>query len=193
MHAPGPDLQFDRVAARADYRRMQRLVHVELRHRYIVFEPARYRVPAGMRGTEHRIAVADGVHQDADAHQVVDVVEALILRDHLLVHRVHMLRAAGDPGLDLGLAQVCGDLLDHVLQERFAARRALGDQPRDLVVPLGEQRGEREILKLPLDRIHPEPVRERRVDLKRLAGLALLLRPGLGSAVSACCAAGRPA
>ena len=67
------------------------------------------------------------------------------------------------------------DPLDDLAEVGVAARRALGDQPDDLVVALRVQRGEREVLELPLDRVHAEPVRERGEHLERLAGLALLL------------------
>ena len=59
-------------------------------------------------------------------------------------------------------------------QELVARGRALGDQPHDLVVHLGVQGREREVLELPLDGVHAQPVRQRGVDLEGLAGLALL-------------------
>ena len=88
-----------------------------------------------------------------------------------------MLRPAGHPGLDLRLAQVGRHVLDDVLQEHIAPRRALGHQPGDLVVALGEQGGEGQVLKFPLDGVHAQPVRERREDLQHLARLLLLLGP----------------
>src|SRR5665648_838949 len=39
------------------------------------------------------------------------------------------------------------------------------------IVHLGVESGEGEVLQLPLDRVHAEPVRQRRLDLERLAGL----------------------
>ena len=177
VHAQGPDLQLDRLAAGADDRGVQRLVHVELRHRDVVLEPSGDGVPPRVDGAESRVAVADVVHQDADADQVVDVVEADVPGDHLLVDRVVVLRPAGHRGLDLGLAQVGADVLDDFLEEDVAPRRPAGHQPGDLVEPLGVQRLEGEILQLPLDRVHAEPVRQRSVDLQDLPGLALLLLP----------------
>ena len=85
-----------------------------------------------------------------------------------------MLRAPGDRGLDLRVLEVALDLADHLGQELVARRRALGDQPHDLVVDLGVEGGEREVLELPLEGVHAEPVGQRREDLERLAGLALL-------------------
>ena len=131
-----------------------------------------------MDDAERRVAVLDRIDQDADAHQVVDVVEADVPGDHLLVDRVVVLGAAGDLLVDLGLAQVGADVLDHFLQERLAPRRPVGHQADDLVEPLGVQGREGEVLELPLHRVHAEPVGERGEDLQGLPGLALLLLPG---------------
>ena len=169
------DLQLDRLAARADHRRVQRLVHVELRHRDEVLEPAGHRVPAGVQHAEHGVAVAQRVGEHADADQVVDVGELAAAHDHLLVDRVVVLGPAGDGGLDLRARAGRLDLVDHGGQELVACRRALGHQADDLVVHLGVQGGEREVLQLPLDRVHAEPVGQRCVDLERLAGDPLLL------------------
>ncbi len=169
VHAPGPDLQLDRLALRADHRRVQRLVHVELGHRDVVLEPPRDRIPPGVHGAEHRVAVPQRVDEDADADQVVNIVEADIPGNHLLVHGVVVLGPPGYPRLDLGLAQVRRYVLDDLLQEHVAPRGALGDQPGDLVVALREHRGEGQVLKLPLDGVHAQPVRERREDLQYLA------------------------
>jgi hypothetical protein len=129
-------------------------------------------------GAERRVTVADRVDQDPDADQIVDVVEPDVPGDHLLVDRVIVLGAAADRGPDLGLAQVTGDVLDDLLQEHVPARGPLGHQPGDLVVPLGVHGREGQVLQLPLDRVHAEPVGQRGEDLQRLAGLAFLLVPG---------------
>ena len=72
-------------------------------------------------------------------------------------------------------AQVGVDPLDDLGEVRVARRRALGDQPHDLLVALRVQGGEGEVLELPLDRVHAQPVGQRGEHLERLAGLALLL------------------
>ena len=81
-----------------------------------------------------------------------------------------MLRPAGDAGLDLGRAQIALHLLDHLGQELVPAGRGLGDHPDDLVVDLGMQRAEGEVLQLPLDRVHAQPVGQRGEDLQGLRG-----------------------
>ena len=123
-----------------------------------------------MQHAEHGVAVAVLLDQDPDADQVVDVGELAAADDHLLVDRVVVLGPAGDRRLDLGLAQVALDLVDDLGEELVARRRPLGDQPHDLVVDLGVQGREREVLELPLEGVHAEPVGQRRVDVEGLAG-----------------------
>ena len=57
----------------------------------------------------------------------------------------------------------------------LAVGAALGDHRLDLGVLARVQRLEREVLELPLEGVDTEPVRERRVDLERLARLLHLL------------------
>ena len=74
---------------------------------------------SGRRRRELRRDIAF-VHQDPQAHQVVDVGELATAQDHLLVDRVVVLGPAGDGRLDLGLAQVLLDLGDHLGEELVA-------------------------------------------------------------------------
>ncbi len=177
VHVEGADLELDGLAAGADHRGVQRLVHVELRHRDVVLEPAGDRVPSRVDRAEGGVAVADRVDQDADAHQVVDLREVAAADDHLLVDAVVVLGAAGDGGLDTGGAQIGLDLVGHYRQILVPLGRPLGDQTHDLVVHLGVEDREGEVLQLPLDGVHAQAVGERGVDLQRLAGLLLLLLP----------------
>ena len=70
---------------------------------------------------------------------------------------------------------------------------ALVDHRLDLGVLARVERLEGEVLELPLDRVDAEAVRERRVDLERLARLLELLLLARGTRSSACCAGGRRA
>ena len=174
VHPDGPDLHLDGLAGRTDHRRVQRLVHVELRHRDVVLEPAGQRVPAVVQHAEHAVALGVAVDEDADADEVVDVGELAAAVDHLLVDRVVVLRPSGHPRVDLGAAQVLLHLGDHLGQELVARGRPLGDEADDLVVDLRVHGREGEVLELPLQGVHAQPVGQRRVDLEGLARLALL-------------------
>ena len=185
MHRVGADLDLDGLPAGADDRRVQRLVHVELRHRDVVLEPPRHGVPPRVERPEGGIAVADRLDEDAHGDEVVDLLEVAAPHDHLLVDGVVVLRPARHRGLDLRGAQVGADLVADLGEVLLPRGCPLGDEAHDLVVDLGVERLEREVLELPLDGVHAEPVRQRRVDLERLLRLALcaLLRdvaPGAG-------------
>ena len=75
------------------------------------------------------------------------------------------------PSSSSSLEQVLAGLVDVAL----ALVALLGDQALDLVVLARMQRLEGEVLELPLDRVDAEPVRDRRVDVERLARLVDLL------------------
>ena len=72
VHLERADLDLERIAARPDDRRVQRLVHVGLGHRDVVFEAARERLPDRVHDAERAVAVLDRVDDDADRGEVVD-------------------------------------------------------------------------------------------------------------------------
>ena len=85
-----------------------------------------------------------------------------------------MLRAAGDLGRDVDLVELVLQHHRRLADVLLAVGPPLGDHLLDLLVLARMQRPEREILELPLEGVDAEPVRERRVDLERLARLAHL-------------------
>ena len=91
-----------------------------------------------------------------------------------------MLGPARDLGLDPDLLQLLGEELAGVADVGLALVALLGDQLFDFGVLARVQSGEGEVLELPLDRVDPQPVGQRRVDLQRLVRLRhlLLLRQG---------------
>ena len=113
------------------------------------------------------------MHPDPD--QVEDVVELAALHDHLLVDGVEVLRAAGDLGVDPQLGEPLAHLLEHLGEVEVALGRPGGHHVVDLGVALRVHRRERQVLELLPHLLHPEPVGQRRVDVERLAGGALLL------------------
>ena len=122
-----------------------------------------------------RPLVAAALDDHAHRRQVVDLVELAALLGHLVVDRVEVLRAPRDLGRDVDLVEL---LLQHhrrLAHVLLAVGAPLGDHLLDLLVLAGMQRLEREVLELPLERVDAEAVRERRVDLERLARLLELL------------------
>ncbi len=100
VHVLRADLHLQRLTVGADDGGVQRLVDAIARLGDVVLEPARHRLPQRMHHTDRRVAVADLVAQDANADQVVDIVEVLTLDDHLLVDRPVVLRATLDDRVD---------------------------------------------------------------------------------------------
>ena len=86
-----------------------------------------------------------------------------------------MLRTPVDGRLQPGVGQVGADLLGDLTQVLLAQRGAGGHQLHDLVVDLGLQGGESQILQLPLDRVHAQPVGQRSEDLQGVSGDGHLL------------------
>ena len=86
-----------------------------------------------------------------------------------------MLGARRDVRRDVRLVELVGEDRRRLLGLRLAVGALVGDHRLDLGVLARMQRLEGEILELPLERVDTEPVRERRVDLERLARLLRLL------------------
>ena len=89
---------------------MQGLVTVWLRHRNVIFETARDRRVHFMDDTERCIAVFDGFHDDADRKEVIDLIQRLVLVDHLFVDAEKVLDSSVDICLNAGLVDMTGHL-----------------------------------------------------------------------------------
>ena len=100
---------------------------------------------------------------------------ALPAHDHLLVDGPEVLRPTGHLGGDVHLGQTRPDLGDDLVDVGVALGCAVGDHVVDLGVALRVQRGEAQVLELLLDLLHAQAVGQRRVDVERLLGGALLL------------------
>ena len=176
VHVPRADLNFDRLAAGADHRGVQALVHVEFRHGDVVLEPTGNRIPSRMHGTERRIAVLDGVDDDAHADQIVDIREIVPTHDHLLVDGEIILRASCDGRLDVQVIEILIDFGDDLLEVDITLAGASGHKHDDLVVDLRVEDLEAQLLQLGFDGVHTQPVGKRCVNIQRLARLSLRVR-----------------
>ena len=176
VHRVGPDLDLERLAVERDHRGVERLVEVVLGDGDVVVELARDRAPQRVHDAQRRVAVADLVDEQADGVDVVDLAELRALALHLLPDAVDVLRAALELGLDARAARAAG------AAPRSPARCSVSRPLRRVSRSLASSRNasgssdlEAEVLELPLDLPDPEPLRERGVDLHRLAGDPLLL------------------
>ena len=76
VHLLGPDLDFEGLPVRADHGGVQRLVEVRPRDRDEILDAARDGPPLVVDHAERRVAVLHRVGDDAQRHQVVDLVHA---------------------------------------------------------------------------------------------------------------------
>ena len=174
VHLLGADLDLERLALGSDHRRVECLVHVGLRHRDEVLEAAGQRLPDRVDDADRAVAVLDRADDHPHRGEVEDLVELAALLRHLRVDRVEVLGAAGDLGIDAYLLQLFGEERAGLGHVGLALVALLGDQLFDFRVLARVERREGEVLELPLDRVDPETVRERRVDLQRLVRLQRL-------------------
>ena len=172
VHLPGPDLHLEGEGdlAPADHRRVQRLVHVGLGHGDIILEPAGHLVPQGVHNTQHGVAVGNGVHDDADGHQVIDLVKGLLLQHHLPVNGIEVLGPAVDIVVDMLLVQPFGQLVDHQADAFLAFGPLLAHQVDDPLVAFRIDVLEGKVLQLLLYSVNAEAVRQRGIDIQRFPG-----------------------
>ena len=178
VHLVGPDLDLDGLAVEPDHRGVQRLVEVELRGVDVVLEASLDRRPDGVDRAEGGPAVLLRLDDHPDADQVVELVELLAPDDHLLVDAPQVLRATGHLGVHPGRLQSLAHRDQHPGQELVAQRGPAGHHLLDLGVALGVERGEGQVLELPLHALDAQPMGQRRVDVERLLGRAALLPLG---------------
>ncbi len=181
VHVLGADLDLERLALGADHRGVQSLVHVRLRHRDEVLEAAGQRLPERVDDADRAIAVLDGSDDHPHRGEIEDLVELTAFLGHLGVDRVEVLGPAGDLGLNPDLHQLFGQELTGLGDVGLALLALLGDQLFYLGVLAWVQGREGKVLELPLDRVDPEAMGERRVDLQRLVRLRHLLLLGQGT------------
>jgi hypothetical protein len=169
VHLVGADLHFQRPPAGADHGGVQRAVVVALRVGDVVVELLRDRLPDVVHDAEHRVAVLDVADQHAQRAHVVDFGEVEVLRLHLAVDAVDVLRPANYLGLDAGGGQLALQAGDGFLDELLALDAALVELFRDALVGVRFEEAEGEVLQLPLQVPDADAVGERRVDVEALA------------------------
>ena len=94
VHLPGAYLDLERRAVFGKQSGVQGLIAVGFGHRYVVLEASRDRRPLGMYGAENSVTVLYGIYDDAYGSQIEDLVQLLVLVDHLFVDAVVVLFAA---------------------------------------------------------------------------------------------------
>ena len=120
VHFIGADLDLKRKPLFADQRCMKGLVAVRLGHCDIVFEAAGDRLVHLMDDAERRVTVLDGPDDNADSEQVIDLVHALALVDHLFVDTEEVLDSSVYPAFDARLFEVLADFVRDLVDVFFS-------------------------------------------------------------------------
>ncbi len=109
VHLGGPYLHFHPLAERADHRGVQRLVHVALGHGDIVLEASGNGLPRRMDDAKDFVTRTYVIDQDADRHEIVNLVDIHVAALHLVVDGVEVLAPPRDVAPDAVLDQLLGN------------------------------------------------------------------------------------
>ena len=127
-----------------------------------------------MDDAKHCVTVRDRFHEHTHSKKIVNLVQILVLGDHLLVDAKIMLDAAVNRALDTVLLKrgldLVHDLRDILLALLFAAVHVLNE----LVVLFRFQITQRQVIQLDLEARYTQAPGDRRVDVERLARFFLL-------------------
>ena len=166
----GADLHFDRRAVRPEQHRVQRLVAVGLGDRDEVAEACVQRLVDRVHHAERVVAVRHRVDDDPETEHVHHLVEAAVLRVHLGVDAPWRLDPADQPVRQASPAPAAAPTRASI--SAIASRRTTGWLRMRFTITAWRQRiqrAEAEVLQLRLDQVHAQALRDRRVDLQRLA------------------------
>ena len=94
MHLKGTDLYFKRLSVRSDQCGVQRLIHIGLWHGNVIFKSAWNGLVHLMDHAKCCITVLHSIYQDSYRKQVINLINSLILIDHLLINTEEMLHTA---------------------------------------------------------------------------------------------------
>src|ERR1022692_4241231 len=96
MHLFGADLDLEGLAVRAHHAGVQGLVEIGPRNGDEILDAARNGAPLIVDHPQRRVAVLDRVGEDAQRHEIVDLVERDLLAAHFLEDGVGPFQAAID-------------------------------------------------------------------------------------------------
>ena len=150
VHLISTDLDLKRLSLRTNQRSMQRLVHIGFGHGNIIFETSRNRLIHLMDHTQCRITVFDRFHQNTYSKQIIDLIQCLILVDHLFINAEEMLHSSLYICLDLGIVHVLFDFRHDGLYIFLTGTLLLCDLGYQIIIDIRLQIFQRQIIQLDL-------------------------------------------
>ena len=93
VHIPGTNLNLKGDALRSDNGGVQRLIHIGLGGGNIVLEPPGHQIEQVVDMPKHIVAVGNGVDDDPERIDVVQLIHGLVLSHHLPVDGINVLDA----------------------------------------------------------------------------------------------------
>ena len=175
VHLPRADLHLEGDALMADDGRVERLIHIRLRRGDIVLEAPRHQIEQVMDVAENVIAVRDRIDDHAKGIHIIKLVDRLVLRLHLAIDGIDVLDAAVDRAVDAHGGQPRRDGRLDLLHEAVGLGLMSVEIGHDVVIAHGVEVFQAGVLQLPFDLLHTETVRQRGVDIHRLARFGDLL------------------
>ena len=123
-----------------------------------------------MHDAERLVALGQRLHDDAEAEDVGELLEADRLALHLAPDRIGALAPAGDLGGDAAVGEFLGELLLDLGDQPDVARFQRLEPLADDLVGFGIELAERQVLELLAHLVHAHAAGERRIDVERLLG-----------------------
>ena len=154
VHLPGADLHLEGDALRADDGGVQTLVHIGLGGGDVILEPAGNQIKEVVNMAQHIVAVRDGVHNDPEGVDVVQLVHGLALGLHLAVDGVNVLDAAVGLVVNAHALQPLGDFLLNGAHEHLVLLFVGIEVVHNFVVGIRGQIPKGNVLQLPLNALH---------------------------------------
>ena len=130
VHLLGADLDFEGLPVRADHRGVQRLVEVGPRDGDEILDAPGNGPPLVVDHAQRRVAVLHRIGDDAQRHQVVDLVDRDLLPAQLLEHRIRPLHAPVDARRNAFAAQLGLHGLPDLVEELLVGVAARFDGAR---------------------------------------------------------------
>ena len=134
VHFESTDLDLKWLSIWSDQCGMQGLVHIWLRHGNVILESARDRFVHLMDDAKGCITVLDCIYQNTDCKQIINLIDRLVLIDHLLVNTEEMLDSSIHLCLDSGIVHMLLDLAYDIIDKFLAFTLTKSDLVHKIII-----------------------------------------------------------